>query len=127
MLVRYFLLWLPMIVIAFINATIRELFFVRRFNEMRSHQLSTVTLMLFSSLYIFFILSFLNIQNSEQALIIGLLWVVWTVIFEFTLGRITKKPWRVLLNNYNITLGHLWPLFLFCLLFLPYLCYLLKK
>ena len=127
MLVKDFLLWAPLIVVAFFNAAVRELLFVKYFNELSAHQLSTLTLILLSSLYVFLVVPYLDIQNSRQALLVGLFWVLLTVLFEFSLGRITKKPWSVLLKDYNIMSGHIWPIFLFCLLFLPYWCYLLRK
>jgi hypothetical protein len=38
---HFFLLWLPMIVIAFANTTLRELVFIEKYSEFRAHQLST--------------------------------------------------------------------------------------
>ena len=37
---KHFLLWLPMIGIAFGNAALREWFFVKHFPDLRAHQLS---------------------------------------------------------------------------------------
>jgi len=105
---KHFLLWLPMIVIAFANATIRQLFFIRYFNELRAHQLSTITLIILCTIYIGFVFPFLNIQSNKQALLIGIIWVVLTVLFEFSLGRLTNKTWAYLLQDYNIIAGHIW-------------------
>jgi hypothetical protein len=124
---KYFLLWLPMIVVAFANATIRQLIFVKYFNDLRSHQLSTLTLIILCSVYAFFIFPLLHIRNAKQALTIGFIWVVLTAIFEFSLGRVTKKSWSTLLEQYDLTSGHIWPIFLFSLLLLPCLFYMLRK
>ena len=91
-----------MIVIAFANATIRQLIFVKYFNDLRSHQLSTITLIIFCSFYVFFIFPFLHVQNAKQALTIGFIWVVLTAIFEFSLGWITKKSWSTLLGTIRL-------------------------
>ncbi len=124
---KHFLLWLPLIVIAFINGTIRQLIIAKYFNELRAHQLSTITLIILSSIFVFLIFPFLNIKNTKQAFLIGLLWVFLTVIFEFTLGITTKKSWAILFQDYNIITGHFWPIFLLCLFLLPFLCYILKR
>ena len=119
--ITHFLLWLPMIVLAFANATIRELVFIKRFSKFRAHQLSTITLIILCSIYIWFVFPVLDIQNSEQAFLIGFVWVLLTVAFEFSLGRLTNKSWEYLFRDYNIFAGRIWLLFLICLLILPYL------
>lgn len=125
--IKQFLLWLPMVVIAFANATLRELVFIKLMSELKAQQLSTITLMILCSIYVWFIFPFLNIQNFKQAFVIGFVWMLLTIAFEFSLGRLTNKSWSYLFENYNITTGHIWPLFLVLLLLLPYLCYTIKK
>lgn len=124
---KHFFLWLPMIVIAFANATIRELFFIKQFSELRAHQLSTLTLIIFCSVYVWFVFPQLSIQSCRQAIFIGFVWVLLTVAFEFTLGRLTHKPWQYLLQDYNLLAGRTWSLFLICLLLMPYLLYIFRK
>ncbi|KAA0211910.1 hypothetical protein FBQ84_01000 [Ignavibacteria bacterium CHB1] len=124
---KYLYYWFPMIVIAFANATIRELLFMKYFTELRSHQFSTITLIMFCSVYLWFIYSSLNIQSSTQAILIGFIWVALTVTFEFTLGRLTNKSWSYLLNDYNIFAGRIWLIFIILLFLLPYLFYRLRK
>ncbi len=123
---KYFLLWLPMIFIAFANATIRELLFIKHFSEFRAHQFSTITLIILCAVYIWIVLPELHIQNNRQAFTIGLIWVLLTVAFEFTLGRLANKPWSDLLQDYNIFAGRLWGLFLLLLFILPYLVYTIR-
>jgi hypothetical protein len=116
-----------MIAIAFANATIRELIFIRQFNTLRAHQLSTITLIILCSIYIYFVFPYLRIYSGRQALLIGLLWVILTTLFEFGLGRITKKPWSELLEQYDLSAGQIWPIFLLALLILPYLYWLIMR
>lgn len=125
--IKHFLLWLPMIVLAFANATIREIWLIKYYSELRASQLSTISLVLFCAIYIWFIMPVLNIQNSIQAFLIGLIWVILTIVFEFALGRLTNRSWEFLLQNYNVAEGRLWPLFLLCLFLFPYLFYLIRK
>jgi len=125
--IKQFLLWLPMIVIAFANATLRELLFIKFYSEYRAHQLSTITLIFLCSLYVWFVFPLLQIKDSKQAFLIGFVWVLLTVCFEFSLERLTNKSWEYLLRDYNLLAGRIWLLFIFCLFILPYLCYLLKN
>jgi hypothetical protein len=124
--IKHFLLWLPMIAIAFANAAVRELVIIKHFNEFRAHQLSTLSLIILCSIYMWFVFPVLTIQHSKQALLIGLVWVLLTVVFEFSLGRLTNKSWEYLFRDYNILAGRIWLLFLFCLFILPYLLYSLR-
>ena len=125
--IKHFLFWLPMIVIAFANATLRELVLIKHFSEFRAHQLSTITLIILCSVYIWLVFPLLNIQNSKQAFIIGFVWMLLTVAFEFLLGRLTNKSWSYLLRDYNLFAGRIWLLFLVCLFILPYLFYILRN
>src|SRR5688572_30088234 len=106
--INQFLLWLPMIVIAIINGTIRQLIFIKSINALRAHQLSTITLIIFCSIYIWFVFPILDVRSIRQALLIGFTWTLLTVGFEFLLGRLTNKPWAYLLQDYNIAKGHIW-------------------
>ena len=125
--INHFLLWLPMIVIAIINGTIRQLFFIKSMNELRAHQLSTITLILFCSIYLWFVFPILDVHSITQALFIGFIWTLLTISFEFLLGRLTNKSWTYLLQDYNIAKGHIWPIFLISLFLLPCLLYLIKN
>lgn len=127
MLLRVFLFWLPMIVIAFANATLRELALVKIYEQGRADQLSTLTLAILCAVYVWFVFRFLNIQHSGQVWLAGLIWMLLTIAFESILGRLTHKPWSELLQQYNVFAGRLWPLFLLWLFLLPYLVYLLKR
>lgn len=55
------------------------------------------------------------------------MWVVLTVLFEFSLGRLTKKSWEYLFQNYNILEGHIWPFFCFFYSFYPMRCMSLRN
>lgn len=125
--VQHFLLWLPMIVLAFANATLRELVFIKHFSELLASQLSTITLIVLCSIYISLVFPLLNIHSSKQAFLIGFVWVLLTIAFEFSLGRFTNKSWQYLFQDYNLFAGRIWPLFLVVLFLLPYLLYALRN
>lgn len=124
---RYFLLWLPMIVLAFANAALREMVFIKYFDDLRAHQLSTITLIILCVIYVGIVFRYLKIQNSRQALLIGFVWMLLTVIFEFSLGLIMNISWEEMIQNYHLMAGRIWMVFLIFLLFLPYGFYAWKK
>lgn len=68
---KYFLLWLPMVLLAFGNAAIREIVLTKYFSELRAHQYSTLLLCFLCAVYIWIVYPFLHIQNTNEALIIG--------------------------------------------------------
>jgi hypothetical protein len=125
--INYLLLWLPMILIAFANAILRELVFIKHYNESRAHQLSTIVLIILCSVYVWFVFPLLKIQSSKQAFVLGFVWVLLTVAFEFSLGRLTNKSWEFLFQNYNLFAGRIWLLFLICLFILPYFFYVIRN
>jgi hypothetical protein len=125
--ITYFLLWLPMIILAFANATLRELVLKKHVSDLHAHQLSTLTLIVLCSIYVSFVFPLLNVQYTKQAFLIGFIWVLLTVAFEFSLGRLTNKSWQFLFQDYNLFAGRIWLLFLLVLLLLPYLFYYFKK
>lgn len=127
MLLKYFLFWLPMIAIAFLNATLRQLVLVKYMSELRAHQLSTVTLILLCTIYTAVVFRFLPVQNVKQSLLIGLVWVALTILFEFSLGRFTRRSWTELLHDYNLLAGRIWLIFLLTLFLLPCLFFIIRK
>jgi hypothetical protein len=127
MLSKYFILWIPMIIIAFANATFRQLVFIKYTNELRAHQLSTITLIILCSVYVWLIFPHLQIHNTEQAFVAGGLWVLLTVLFEFALGLLTGKPIAFLLRDYNLLAGRIWLFFLLWLLLLPYINFMIRR
>ena len=127
MLSKYLILWIPMIVIAFANATFRQLVFIKHMNELRAHQLSTITLIILCSVYVWMIFRHLNIPNVQQAFIAGGLWVLLTVLFEFALGLLTGKSISFLLRDYNLMAGRIWLFFLLWLLLLPYINFMIRR
>jgi len=116
-----------MILIAFANATLRELVFVKVFPELLANQLSTLTLILFCALYAWLVWSGLRISSTGEALWAGLVWMILTILFEFLLGRLLNQSWESLLENYNLPAGNIWPLFLMALFLMPPVFYHLKK
>jgi hypothetical protein len=124
---RYFVAWFPIIVLAFANARIRESVYKRYVGELAAHQMSTLTLGILVGIYVLVLSRRLKLQNSGQAVGVGLMWLVMTIVFETGLGRyVLGNPWSQVLRDYNISEGRVWPLFLLWLMVSPYVFYRIK-
>jgi hypothetical protein len=120
---KFILLWLPMPVIAIINAVLRETLFAKSFSQKAAHQLSTVTILIFLGIYIYIILNRWRLENFSQAVWTGVIWCMLTIIFEFTLGFAAKKSLSEIIKAYDILNGELWVLVPIFLLSAPALFY----
>lgn len=120
MVIRYSALWITLAIIAIFNGLIREKTYGKFVSELAAHQLSTVTCVIFSGLFIYAANRMWPIESSNQAWLIGFIWLISTVIFEFVFGHyIARHSWSQLLNDYNILEGRVWGVFLVWVLIMP--------
>lgn len=102
-----------MVAIAIGNGSIRQAFLLEPFGELRAHQLSTATGIALFGLYIAWLMRRWHPVTRQEAISIGLTWLVLTVLFEFGMGRfLLHKEWSVLLADYDLLAGRVWPLIL---------------
>ena len=58
--------------------------------------------------------------HTRDALLVGVLWLVLTLAFEFLVGHyVFHKPWAELTEDYHVLRGRIWPLVLLVVLFAP--------
>jgi hypothetical protein len=124
---KYFLLWFPMIVLAVVNGTARDLWYKNYVGELAGRQISTITLLLLFAVYIWFVIKTYPPATSEQAITIGILWLVLTLIFEFGMGYMSGKSWAQMLEDYNLLKGRIWVLIPIWVGMAPYMFYKLLK
>ena len=124
MIVKYFLVWLPMVLIAILNGAARELLYGKKMAELRAHQVSTVLGAVLLGVYIWFVIQYLRPESAGQAIEVGLLWLILTVAFEFIFGRfVAGHSWAKMFGDYNIFAGRLWAPLLVWITLAPYLFY----
>ena len=125
---KYVLAWFPMIFIAIANGLFREKFLASRLNELQAHQMSTVSMIMLFSIYVWILFRIWSPVSVHQTIFIGLMWLVFTVIFEFLFGHyIAGHSWDRLLNDYNILQGRVWVLVLIWISIVPYIIYQIQK
>ena len=122
--VRYLLLWLVLAVIAIANGTLREFTYGSLVSELTAHRLSTLSGMLFTGLFVWFVQRRWPIASLAQAWLIGCCWLLFTIAFEFGFGHyVIGHDWQRLLADYDLSAGRVWSLFLLWILILPVLGY----
>lgn len=109
----YVAAWFPMLAIAIVNGTLRELAYAPHMSELRAHQLSTLTAIVLFGFYIGWVVRRRPLPSGRAALAVGLVWLVMTVAFEFLFGRyVAGRPQAELLANYDLSAGRVWALLL---------------
>ena len=118
----YAISWVGMVILAILNGIIREKTYAHCMRELSAHQLSTFIFIILIGLYVWFLTGILKIESSKQALLIGGMWLVMTVVFEFGFGHyVMGHTWSKLVNDYNIFKGRVWSLVLAWTAIAPYL------
>lgn len=122
----YLAAWLPMLIIAIINGSIRDFVYKKPLGALRAQQVSTISLLLLFALYMYVLIQKYPFRSGKEALITGFAWMLMTLAFEFGFGRWRGKSWAELLEDYQVFQGRLWILIPIFLCIGPYLFYRLK-
>jgi len=112
-----------MLLLAVLNGALRDLGYKKHVGDLTAHQISTVTLIILFAFYIGYIIHRFPPSSSIQAILIGTIWVVLTLSFEFSFGRYRGNSWSALFADYNILKGRIWILIPLWILIAPYLFY----
>lgn len=117
-----------MVILAIINGTIREKIYGQFVSALTAHQLSTFTGLILFGVYIWVLTGLFRIESSRQALLIGVIWLIMTVAFEFVFGHyVMGHPWIRLFHDYNILKGRVWLLVLIWTTVAPYVFYRIRS
>lgn len=106
--IKYFIAWLPMVLIGIANGVLREFLMIEPLGDELAHQVSTFTLFVLLGVYIWFIVNKIGIHSIRESWLAGAAWSILTVLFEFSLGYFSGQSIPELLNAYNIFEGRLW-------------------
>ena len=124
----YLACWPAMIVIGIANGTLRVYGYGPFMKDLTAHQLSTLTGLVFFGLFIWMLTKLRPLKTTGQALIVGVLWLCMTILFEFIFGHyIMGHTWSQLLHDYNILEGRIWLLILIWITGAPYVFYKFKS
>lgn len=127
MLSRALLVWSVLLVVAIVNGGMRATWIIPVAGDVRGRAIST--LMLSAAI---FALAWLTIEwmhpaSARQAALIGSIWLLLTLAFEFLGGHfLFGQPWAALFEDYNLWRGRIWVLVLLVTALAPYLTAVLR-
>ena len=113
-------IWLILLVAAVMNGAMRQGVLVPFWGEGAAHYVSTVLLALIIFFVALLLSPWLNLDSRRQAWVVGLLWMMLTVAFEFGAGHfVFGTPWSKLLADYHLTEGRIWIIIPLAMLLTP--------
>ena|ERR1035437_6540290 len=120
MVLVYTLAWIPMIVLAIANGVARDLGYKEFTTPLRAHQISTLTAAILFAFYVWALVRRWPLESAARAILVGGIWLLLTVAFEFGFGHyIAKHSWADLAADYDLRQGRVWLLLLLWLFALP--------
>ena len=121
---RALAVWVLVLVIAILNGAIREGILRPAWGTRVAHVVSTVSLSILILIAAWMTGPFARYPTTAAAWGVGVLWVVLTLGFEFLGGHfLFGKTWEVLLADYDLVQGRIWPLVLVVTLIAPVLAF----
>jgi len=120
MLLRSIAVWLGLLVVAFFNGAVRELWLVPALGERPAHVVSAVVLSAIVLAVTWVFIRWVHPHTANEALLIGDEWVLLTIAFEFLAGYyLFGNSWDALLRQYNVAAGESWMLVLVTMFVAP--------
>ncbi|MBK8658238.1 MAG: hypothetical protein IPN22_05040 [Bacteroidetes bacterium] len=117
---RSLLVWLLLMLIESIHGTLRLLLLVPIVGDFMARQIAVFTGALLIFITTYFCISWIHPQRKSRSLLIGLLWVILTILFEVLLGILVfRMSVSRIAEDYDILNGGLIPIGLLLMLFTP--------
>jgi hypothetical protein len=115
--------WFLLMILAIINAGMRNEIYKPFVGELAAHQISTVIFIFIILVATYLIFRFSNINLGDyEVFLMGFIWLAFTVVFEFVAGHyVFGNSWDKLFADYNILKGRIWSLVLITIFFAPYI------
>ena len=118
---KYILGWFVLLITAVINGAMRDGLYKESLGDLAAHQVSTVSGISLFAVVIWWMGRHWPIPSAQQAWMIGIMWLVMTLCFEFGFFHfVMGHPWSELLQAYNILEGRVWIVVLIWTLVAPY-------
>jgi hypothetical protein len=110
-------------VIAIVNAGLRNGVYKPIVGDLAAHQISSIIFIMAILIVTYFALRFSNLALTDiQSLYIGIVWLIFTILFEFIAGHyVFGNLWENLIRDYNLLEGRIWSLVLLTIVLAPYI------
>lgn len=96
--------------LASLNGAVRDLLVAPRIGDTVARALSTLVLGGLVMWVTWASIRWLGPRRLGEAMGVGLFWVALTLAFELAAGRLSGKPWSVVLADYDVLRGRIWVL-----------------
>jgi hypothetical protein len=117
---KHLLCWFVLAIVAISNGVLRQYTYGKVLSNLSAHQLSTVTGILATGVAVWMMHKRWPLQSPAQAWTIGILWLLFTIVFEFGFGHfVAGHSWAHLLAEYDLFQGRVWSLFLIWIAIMP--------
>jgi hypothetical protein len=109
MLLRAVLAWVGILVLAILNGGLRQGFLIPGLGESVGRILSPILLALLVAGAAWIAVPWIRPGTGREAWLVGVLWLVLTLAFEFLAGHyLFGNSWERLLAEYDVARGRLW-------------------
>ena len=106
---RAFVVWLLLLLLAVMNGAFREAFLNRAFGVQAAHVAGTVLLAVLVVILALLSRGWIGARNERDAFLVGVLWTVLVLAFEFLAGHfLFGRSWQYLLADYDLLAGRVW-------------------
>ena len=124
MLARTVVVWFILLAIAVANGFVRESFITPRTGRGLAHAISTVMLSILIVVVGWAATPWVGPTSLQDAWLIGTIWLVLTLAFEFLAGHfVFGRTWQELFADYNLAAGKIWLMVLVVTLMTPVLAF----
>lgn len=127
---RSTIMWLGLFALAFVNGAFREVAIKKfvKMKEFQARQLSCLSGTVLWTAFVWTIWSFLHVQSTTEAALIGLGWLFMTLLTEtFLINRfISRLSWKQIAQTYNVVNGEFWGFVLLWIGMLPMIVFQIK-
>jgi len=121
-------LWFAILILAILNGAFREAVLIPALGGLAGLVASGLLLCTCVFLVAFVAVPWFAPLGSPQYLLIGLFWLLLTLLFEFGFGRyVQHKTWAELFEAYTFAGGNLWPVVLLVTCLSPWLAARLRR
>lgn len=125
---KTFAIWLCIAFLAILNGIVRERLLVPTIGKAAALPMSGVILCIVILLVTYFLFPWFGRISSKTCWLIGLIWLLTTLAFEFLFGHfVIGKTWAQLVQTLNIFSGDLFLLALVVSLLAPRIIYSIKN
>ena len=115
-------IWGAILVLAILNGILREKILLPALGSGRGLFLSGVSLAAMILLLTCISVPWLGVRDRAGFFYVGLLWLILTLIFEFSFGMLLQgKSWHTMFRAYTFSNGNIWPLVLLITGAAPYI------